>query len=499
MSDGGTHDDHNVLWRLVQALQRVSALSDLAGRNFIVRLISDELEAPLPVAEQSNTVMHLYGIVDACRQRPDGLDALLEVLDRVEPGATTVRLVRDIITEMRAFEVWPKGDREELFTLLQGVVVRDISDVYRFVGGRSAPDLPVQATFREVFLALETLNVDPDGLPKPLVFIEYLAIRVRRELGSELRMWADRQATRFGVVTALQATRRKLVQSPAPEPPQPRSRGYLLLMLRLEGPSGVLYRLSHWAQLDVSKGWHPKPGLDFVGDIDQVKLRVAELAEATSADWARYEPEIRVEFVLTDDLLNLDVDQWDWETESPMPEPVGCRFAVVVRSLERMKNGQWYGSWQARWRELQAQLERDGWIPQESGHHHAACDDQGLRMLTSTFERTPGLVSLILSEPPKSGHNGHGQLVVGLRAGVPLIVWHRHNCRSDDFIAVAKKLLHEDGPDDVLERTRFVRSTAYGVGPDTDHVGNSLSVMWDDPDRIVVPRAPSAPERVVRA
>lgn len=496
MSDGGSHGDHHVLRQLVDALQQVSSMSDAAGRNFIVRLISDRLGVRLPVDDEPNTLRHLYAIVDACRQRTDGLSALLEELDRVELGATTMHPVRQFITEMTLDEVWPAAERDGLFILLQGVVVQDIGEVYRFVGGRGAPELPAQTTFPEVFRALETLNSDVNGLPKPLVFVEYLAARVRNELGSELRRWADRQAHRLRVVTELQATRRKFVQVTAPESPPPRSHGYLLLMLRLEGPAGALFRLSYWAQLDVSNGWHPDRGPDFVGDLEHVKHRVAELVQTTSANWARYEPKITVEFVLSDDLLNLDVDQWNWETESPIPEPVGCRFPVVVRSLERMKNRHWHTSWRTRWKELQAQLNRANSIAHGASYRNEACDAHGLRALTSTFERMPGLVSLILSEPPMSGRNGHSQVTVGLRAGVPVIMWHRRNCVSDDFLVMAEKLLHDDSPEHVLERTRFVRSIAFEVGPDTDHVGNFLTVMWDDPDRVVVPRAPSAPPSV---
>jgi hypothetical protein len=158
-----------------------------------------------------------------------------------------------------------------------------------------------------------------------------------------------------------------------------------------------------------------------------------------------------------------------------------------------MKNRHWYTSWRTRWKELQIQLNQANSIALESSYRNVACDAHGLRVLTSTFERTPGLVSLILSEPPTSGRNGHSQVTVGLRAGVPVIMWHRRNCASDDFLAVAEKLLHDDSPEHVLERTRFVRSIAFEVGPNTEHVGNFLTVMWDDPDRVVVPLAPSAP------
>ncbi|WP_158887082.1 effector-associated domain 2-containing protein [Amycolatopsis anabasis] len=496
-ADGSNGSGHDALWPLVEALRELSCLAEVGDRNFVVRMLSGMLGAHLPVEEHPIAVRHLYGIVEACRQRPNGLTALREVLDRIEQGSKPMRRVRAIITQMTALEMWPDDERDLLFELLRGVVVPDIGDIYRFVAGPGAPGLLGQTTFPEVFLLLETLNADPDGLPKPLVFVEYLATRVRLDLASELRRWADRQATRFGVVNELQAVRRKFVHVPMPAPP-PRSQAYLVLLLQLDGPSGDRFRLSHWTQLDVTQGWYPEHGPDFVGPLDEIKYRVAELAEATEANWAQYEPEICVEFVLSSDLLNLDVDQWQWETDSSVPEPVGCRFPVAIRSLERMKAGKWHRSWRSRWKELNHQLEEDGTIAVESNYCHPARDEDGLRTLTSVFAREGRLVSLVLGEPPAGDGTGRDQVLVGLRAGIPVIFWHRQDCRLAEFTQTVAKLLHEEAPGNVLERVRYVRANAFEGGPDTAHVGNHLTVLWDDPERVVVPRDPAPPEGVVR-
>ncbi|HKS47756.1 MAG TPA: hypothetical protein VJT49_22115 [Amycolatopsis sp.] len=488
----GPNPGQDLLWPLVEALQNVSCLTELSGRNLIVRMLSDELHAHLPVEEHPNPVFHIYSIVDACRQRFDGLPTLVEVLDRVEQGSNPVLRVRQVVQGMTALEIWPQEERDRLFDLLRGVVIPDIGDIYQFVAGPDARALVRQTTFPEVFLALEMLNANPDGLPKPLVFVEYLATRVRFELASELRRWADQQASRFGVITELQAVRRRFAHESLPAPP-PKSHAYLVLLLQPEGPSGEVYRISHWFQLDVSDGWHPDRGPDFVGRLPEVRRRVAELAENTAEDWAQYEPEIRVEFILSSELLNLAVDQWQWETDTAVPEPVGCRFPVVVRSLDRMTAGKWHGSWRTRWRELQQQLEGDGTIPVGSCHQPANDD---LRKLTAVFEQDPRLVSLILGAPPEAGLPGQGQVLVGLRAGIPVMVWHRRDCGSREFIETVEKLLHADGPSHLLERARFVRASALAEG--ADHVGSQLTILWDDPDRLVVPRDAAPPERVGR-
>jgi hypothetical protein len=81
------------------------------------------------------------------------------------------------------------------------------------------------------------------------------------------------------------------------------------------------------------------------------RRHVAALIELVETKWARYQPDIRIEMVLSGELLNLDVDQWSWEAESTLPAvPIGCRYAFAIRSLERMLAGKRHRSWHARWR-----------------------------------------------------------------------------------------------------------------------------------------------------
>jgi transcriptional regulator with XRE-family HTH domain len=404
----------------------------------------------------------------------DEIAGLAKALDTTP----TQLLAREHMTHV----LWPDDEREPLFAALRGVIFPDLVDLYRQVAGAGAPELPAETSYREVFLNLEMLNADPNGLPKPIVFVEYLASGRRSELSIELRRWADRQAARLGVVTELQQMRRQLA-GPPPGPP-PNSPAYLVVLLRRVGLTGEQYELLSWSQLDLSDGWHPERGEDFVGTIDEVKRQVAVLLENVETKWARYQPDIRIEFVLSHELLNLDVEQWPWEVEEgPLPPlPLGCRYPVAIRSLERMQAGKWHRSWRARWDVLTAQL-RTGAISPESGR--LAEENNSIRTLVADLENDPNVVSLVLSEPPDPAQEGGAELVVGLRAGLPIMVWSRENAGSEEFSTVVWELLHGDGPGDVLQRAKQLRTAAYRSH--TDHVGHHLALMWDDPERLVVP------------
>lgn len=475
-------------WPLVRALQPLPCLAELNSRNFIVRLLVDEL-GPLPIDESTLAVQHLFSIVDVCRRQPDGLTTLLDVVSRFDRDTKYLPEVERIVTEMTVPDVWPRAERDHLLTLLSGMSFSDV-DLYRQVAGSAAPELPAQATYREALLALDTLNATAAGLPKTLVFVEHLAHRVQPELAVELRRWGDRQAVTLGLITELQALRRG-AQPRLPDP-SPNAPAYLVFLLRYEGGSGERYRLSHWRQRDLTDGWHPDRGDDVVGSLDQVKRCIALLIEAVEADWARYQPDIRIEVVLSSELLNLDVDQWPWESDSPLPVPIGCRYALVVRSLDRMQRKQWHRAWHSRWGTLHRQVNSKGALAPSSCRRAESSADPALRVLAANFENDSELVALVLSAPPHPAAAGRDEVTVGLRAGVPIIVWHRQDCGSEVFLSTVHELLHSTGQQTILQHLRQLRANAFAA--ESPHVGTHLILLWDDPERIVVPSDAGPPK-----
>ncbi|MBP2337700.1 hypothetical protein JOF41_003878 [Saccharothrix coeruleofusca] len=485
-----------VLWPLVEALRRIPSLADRNGRNLLVRMLCDELREELPVEEHRLAFGHLFSIVEVCGQRPDGLSALVRVLGRIEQESKPMAEVRAAVRGMSALPLWSHEERRPVFDLLRGVVVDDLPEIYRATAGPSAPPLRERSTPLDALRLLETLNAEPDGLPKPLLFVERVAAVTSAELASELRRWSDARAVDMGLTAELDDLRRKL-GSPAPAQARP-ANAYVVFQLQPEGTSGEVYRLLHWRQLDLSGGWYPERGEDHTGDLASVKHRVADVLEEVEAAWSEQAPAIHVEFVLSAEVLNLDVDQWPWETDNPLPEPLGCRYPVVVRSLERMGKRKWHRMWRTRWRELRSQLEGSGAIAEEAGCWGRDGSADGLRELIAAFDRKPSAVSLVLSSPPRAESAGRDEVAVGLRAGVPVMLWHREDCGAA-FTDAARRLLHDSDPRDLLERVRLARTGAFHQGPGSRHCGAALTVLWDDPARVVAPVRPTPPEGVSAA
>ncbi len=223
---------------------------------------------------------------------------------------------------------------------------------------------------------------------------------------------------------------------------------------------------------------------------------MAALIEKVEDDWARYSPDIRIEFVLDYENLNLDVDQWPWENDAFLAQPMGCRYPVVVRSLERMTMRKYHREWLQRWDAMTDQLGRAGGLAHTAACRATSGTEQGLRELQTRFNRERGLVSLVLSAPPRPETAGRDEITAGMKAGVPLIVWHRHDCGSTEFTDVVESVLHGQDELHLLERVRMARTTAFAEGPARRHVGEALTILYDDPTRLVVPSQPGPPEGI---
>jgi hypothetical protein len=470
---------------LVEALLRIPVLADRSGRELVVRMLADQLREHLPVEDHKHRVGHLFSLAEVCGRHPERLTALLRVLELLEQDSRPVAALRDLVRDMTALELWSPETRGELFALLSGVVLPDIEAVYLAVAGPLAPRLHA-TTYQEVFRTLETLNARPDGMPRSLLFVEHIAARVRAELAVRLHRWVDRQAAAMDLAQEVAAVRRE-VRGDRPRPPRT-SDAYVVFQLRREGLDDDFYRLSHWRQLDLSDGWHPVRGGDATGDLDRVKRRVAEVVEEIEGEWAGFGPRIHVEFVLAGELINLDVDQWPWETDAPLPEPLGCRYPVVVRSLERMAARKYHRTWHERWARLRAQLDQAGAITAEATCWGRDGSARAVRELMSLLQRDAAAVSLVLGSPPRPESRGRDEIAVALRAGIPVVVWERGGS-DDGFVARARELLHSDRPRDLLERVRLARSAVFEAGGD-----GGLAVLWDDPSRVVLPVHPTAPE-----
>ncbi len=242
-----------------------------------------------------------------------------------------------------------------------------------------------------------------------------------------------------------------------------------------------LFTVAHWRQNDPEE-WCPRRSESFTGDLDAVRAHVAVLVAEAETGWARKARDIRVEFLLPYSLLNLPVDQWDLEPDSRLPRPLGLHYQVVVRSLDRARSSRWHREWRQRWDMLKrAQSYEQHWLWSEGAR------PRQLTQLDAKLAVRKDVVSLVLRSVPNGAEPG--EVMVGVRTGIPVMLWNRADSGRSAFEAEVKAL--RDALPELVERLRTLRGKAKLTARES-HVGNRVSLLWDDPDRPVEPQDPPA-------
>lgn len=469
---------------LVDCLGQIPSLRDPASRRLCLELLADDLGVALVVEDLPTARAHLIGIVHACRhQHPRGLTALMNVVEQIEPGSLPVQRARAIVDDMTALSLVRDPDRRELLAILNGSPGKRLVELMRLAAGPAAEHVPGAYHPAEILTALERMNARPDGIPPLLVFVELLAACFGDQRAEQLRRWNNRQAERMDLTEKLRVIRRE----EAPEPVTTKEIvAYLVIRLEPDLLEPDLLAVTHWQQYHPTE-WRPQRGESFSGKLGTVHSHVARLVAEAETGWAKDAETIRVEFLLPYPLLNLPVDQWDMESESALPRPLGLHYQVSVRSLDRARSPRWHREWRRRW-ELLKQVST-GKAP--TGPHwlwSIGTKPRQLTVLDAKLAARKEVVSLVLRTTPEGDQPG--EVVVGVRTGVPVMIWQRADVGRSAFEAEVKAM--HDGLPELVENLRQLRSRAKQAARPDSHVGSRVALLWDDPDRPVEPQDPPA-------
>jgi len=167
----------------------------------------------------------------------------------------------------------------------------------------------------------------------------------------------------------------------------------------------------------------------------------------------------------------------------------------VVRSLDRARSPRWHREWRRRWQLL---TKMPTATPTQEDHWHwSTCTrTRHLSVLDAKLATKKHIVSLVLRSAPAGAEPG--EVMVGVRSGVPVMLWQRTESGRSAFETEVKGL--RDALPELVERLRELRSRARLSARADTHVGSRISLLWDDPDRPVEPtEPPAAPSEEVPA
>lgn len=179
-----------------------------------------------------------------------------------------------------------------------------------------------------------------------------------------------------------------------------------------------------------------------------------------------------VEFLLPLELIDDDLETLPVRFGGEVRE-IGTVCPVVVRPLDRMAQADWRQAWQDGWRELDVR-----------GHRYdpAAIAWAGADPFDAAC--LIGRICLALAYERVARPHEDPILLAMLRAGIPVMLWHRTCGARHTRRQALEHVLTAWGLRDLPDRVHRQRVAAREEGAGVDHAGRDLVLMWDDPNRI---------------
>ncbi|WP_069761739.1 hypothetical protein [Streptomyces sp. LUP47B] len=494
MTEPAAARDPNAAARLADALMKVSVLDTVDARRLCVLDAMERLRLRLSVAEFDDKKMHIVTMVRAFGSVAAGWQRLTEAVQHLAdydlPSRHAASLAHPVVPP-----VLDDRTQEQLKALLEGLDrtnVPELPAVYHAAAGAHFGPLPdFVHTAWDAHQLLAHTNRPTDGAPRTVRFLQGLAMVLTPERGDAVRSWVSHQV-RAGARGHLEAQRilddsRESAGGSAEKSVRP---AYLLIRLAPSTTSPDRVDISCWASSGAT--WEPRRREQCSVPASTVRRHVATLIDREESRLRTHRGSLVLEFILPLSMMNEPVEEWSrhaafgqhsvWDSELGGP-PIGTDYKVVVRSKERIDALQLHRVWNERWDVLSTDEQQAG------THHCAAGDGARAESLYEYLRRTPDIVLMILGSPPDDD-NGRKELLAGLQAGLPLLLWRRRGASAGHPVTLAEGLLEGD-LHEVLDRLTCLRSAPHPGDHDAGGSGPRLAVLWDDPNRL-----PEVPEPI---
>lgn len=478
--------DAYLIGALVNELCALDCVRDPDQCVQFVAFVGMQLGAEITYLRKNPRVDMLSLVMDVLK-RDGGLDALVfgvSVVAGPEDSARLARLTGSAWPGEAIAELPPEFDDtavQEIGRLLAEVRGADDGRLHAVLNHELGVDVPYGHSPSQRFNYLREVNTQADGLPPALVLVEILAVEQQPALREKLREWSDRWAREAGpeAMRALDDRRRAIAALPRTDPEVPRC---LVVMVEPADDGSADIYVRHW--VNAAPGyWEPVAGDVERATTDTLATAVEHAIGRGEARWADVaeidnDGPVQVEFVLPFQFLNHDMARLELGTRTREPLPIGLRYHIHLRSLERMRTrdpGQ-LRRWRARWRRLKKAgvAEAYRWHGEESGQ---------LERWRATLASEPRLTAVILDVPALPGH-GLEALIAAITEGVGLAAW---DCRPDspDLSGEVLTLLLAHTPSQLPAKVSQLRKEAEGMDRGSLFVGRHLAFFWDDPNRLV--------------
>ncbi|MER5931131.1 hypothetical protein [Streptomyces sp. NPDC002054] len=344
-------------------------------------------------------------------------------------------------------------------------------------------DLPRHLSPLQLFEHLVEATAEADGLPPAVVMLEFTALLTPRESDRRrLREWCDTwSAGVTGAREALLERRKRIETASAPDPDIPRC---LIVMVDPAEDGSPDIWVRHWVNQEAGY-WAPVSGTMERATLKTLDAAVERAVRRGEASWADADSTgedtspIHVEFVLPFTMLNEDIAGLGWAPDGSDAVPIGLRYYVHLRSLERMRarDPAQLRRWRVRWQALKAAT--------AARPHGWTADDHrtGLRIWRNKLVADQQLTAVTFDAPAREGQ-ALEPLKAAIAEGVGVALWDRRDPSPQLYTAPLTMLLGY--PTAQLPTTIHRLRTKAETEEDGPQLpGRYVAFFYDDPFRLI--------------
>jgi len=485
-ADGGGRSERTrpaIEREIVDVLDRSETMDSPSARDLLVGQIQDEISVALAVRNQAVARLHLADIVRACSHTAGGLPALAVVFAHLTRDAPEAQEILRLVDEWQGMELFSDADLSAVSSgCLETLTIRQVAGAYRAATQQRRSEVPRHCRNGfELFNHLAGLAASSDGVPPALRFLRLVLDLLPPPERGAVEAFTERWAGGWGLEITVDR-----LDSPDESTPA-------FLIIRIMPTPDGQYLVSHWRQ-GPSRQWRPERQRDVEATRHRLEPIVEKLVDEAEAAWADAASSAQLRFILPFDLLDEPVEAWERESSPKSSTGLIFDYPVTISSLERIQARHWHRAWRNRWKTLtERPASTKVYTADPADGARAASVERDLKLV-------PEYVAMVLSEAPRAGGVGEEELLAGLSAGLPVIIWHRLDCGDPDFRAAAEHLLGA-GADLRLvpDRARqwMLRSMSFTAGDgepgdggaEPSDAGSSaawkMAVIFDDPTRQV--------------
>jgi hypothetical protein len=459
--------------------ERLWAVPDMPNRDtrefYLQRLETHVGETLTFYRHPSNDAFDVRAIMYALLERPGGVRALTEVLLDFHPHSPEVQRLEELVERTFPDLLLRHPERTELEARLAGVTWATVVAGFRnATTSLGVPPMIEGSGLEAVIRQLEGLGTLRGGPPPPLlIFVDDLAHKLDRRTDQALHAWLAKVGDRLGLdpnavrTLCIDAERRR----------QETGRVSFVVQLRPDRADPDRYLLAAWLE------WEGNQTQTVMRDDEPRALPVVaqvvdDLLHEVNQNAIADIDELTVEFIVPRRLIAEPFHQWRYDRRA-FPRPLGIRFAIVVRVLERQHDV----ATEDEWRRKSRLLTDDGNRPDPAAIH-CVLDPTDADPVALYSDLAEGPVTCVaVPFPPETEPDADtGVFAAALAAGLPMIAWSAEPTEPAAFCDLIRGDLAAEGllklPGRLLSYRRNALKTTRRV-PRQEPPRSGVGVIFD--------------------